>query len=225
MAPPTTSLSIGEPDFRLQAPSLVRSPTAPHPSSSHQTAFAPSFVHTQSYSGSGSTTPSSRLHPSLSQSNLAGGVSPGSAGSSRPLTPNTHPKGHLTVKLMQARNLNIPDSVKETSRPYIVLTFENNEFVSREPIESFDEPATKGVATTNPSAPPTPLGGILGMGSISRAFDMAARSRSAASKVKLQMPGGDRGGATTPKATDEKKEWLSAKPSCRDPLWKHEVTL
>jgi hypothetical protein len=126
---------------------------------------------------------------------------------------------------MQARGLNIPPSSFANARPYVVVTFENNEFVSREPIAA-SEPTTKGVATYTPSAPPTPGGGGLGLGSISRAFDMAARSRSAAGKTKLTLPGSTtKSGATTPTLKQaEKTEWMGT-PSAADPVWKHEVTL
>ena len=48
-------------------------------------------------------------------------------------------KGLLTVKVMEARRLAVIDSTKAHS--YVVLSFENNEFVSREPIG-----ASEGVA-------------------------------------------------------------------------------
>ncbi|TIB99411.1 kinase-like protein [Wallemia mellicola] len=48
-------------------------------------------------------------------------------------------KGLLTVKVMEARRLAVVDSTKAHS--YVVVTFENNEFVSREPIG-----ASEGVA-------------------------------------------------------------------------------
>lgn len=201
----------------MNAPPLRRNPTSPQTGVSHL--HAPPLSTHQSYSGA--STPSSHL----SISSTLESTSISSNASTRPPSPNTHPKGHLTVKLMSARGLNIPTEAMSTSRPYVVVTFENNEFVSREPIESH-EPTTKGVATYTPSAPPTPSSGILGIGSISRAFDMAARSRSAAmmGKTKLTLPGAKDSGATTPKATESRGEWLG-KPSACDPVWKHEVTL
>lgn len=214
---PTTSLSIHPPNFNMNAPPLRRNPTSPT-TNSHPL-LAPSLATNQSYSGA--STPS---HLSISSTLESTSLSPASSSTPRPPSPNTHPKGHLTIKLMSARGLNIPSEAMATSRPYVVVTFENNEFVSREPIESH-EPTTKGVATYTPSAPPTPSSGILGIGSISRAFDMAARSRSAAvmGKTKLTLPG-QKSGATTPKAAESRGEWLG-KPSTCDPVWKHEVTL
>lgn len=141
---------------------------------------------------------------------------------------------------MGGRNLAIPEAVRDTSRPYVVVQFENSEFVSREPIENALEPAAKGSAKYTPSAPPTPVGGgILSMGSISRAFDMAARSRSVGfGRGKLSLPEG-RSGATTPRGEDKKEFFAqgatggmsalssaaAAKPSASEPVWKHEVTL
>lgn len=52
------------------------------------------------------------------------------------------PKGKLSVKLISARHLSTPSSV---SRPYVVVTFDQNEFVSREPIHEEGEEVT-GVA-------------------------------------------------------------------------------
>ncbi|TIA68320.1 hypothetical protein E3P91_04118 [Wallemia ichthyophaga] len=87
--------------------------------------------------------------PHLSSSTTA--TSATTSGASTPLT-NTKPpfksqsskdvlgsKGLLTVKVMEARRLAVVDSTKAHS--YVVVSFENNEFVSREPIG-----ATEGVA-------------------------------------------------------------------------------
>ena len=52
------------------------------------------------------------------------------------------PKGKLFVKLISARHLSAPSSA---SRPYVVVTFDQNEFVSREPIHEEGEEVT-GVA-------------------------------------------------------------------------------
>lgn len=52
------------------------------------------------------------------------------------------PKGKLWVKLIGARHLSSPSSA---SRPYVVVTFDQNEFVSREPVHEEHEEAA-GVA-------------------------------------------------------------------------------
>ncbi|KAK4051080.1 Serine/threonine-protein kinase [Microbotryomycetes sp. JL221] len=48
------------------------------------------------------------------------------------------PKGKLSVKLISARSLSVPSN---ESRPYVVVTFDQNEFVSREPIHEEGEEA------------------------------------------------------------------------------------
>lgn len=52
------------------------------------------------------------------------------------------PRGKLFVKLIAARHLSAPSAA---SRPYVVVTFDQNEFVSREPIHEEGEEAV-GVA-------------------------------------------------------------------------------
>lgn len=73
------------------------------------------------------------------------------------------PKGKLFVKLIAARHLSAPSAA---SRPYVVVTFDQNEFVSREPIHEEGEEAVgvarvKGDASPGASAkgPPSPSNG------------------------------------------------------------------
>lgn len=60
------------------------------------------------------------------------------------------PKGKLFVKLIAARHLSAPSAA---SRPYVVVTFDQNEFVSREPIHEEGEEAV-GVARVKGDASP-----------------------------------------------------------------------
>ena len=53
-------------------------------------------------------------------------------------------KGQIHVKLIQARGLNVPSL---HARPYVVVQFEQNEFVSRDPTDEADK-EVKGVPTT-----------------------------------------------------------------------------
>ncbi|ORY89491.1 kinase-like domain-containing protein [Leucosporidium creatinivorum] len=73
------------------------------------------------------------------------------------------PKGKLFVKLIAARHLSAPSAA---SRPYVVVTFDQNEFVSREPIHEEGEEAVgvarvKGDASPGATAkgPPSPSNG------------------------------------------------------------------
>ncbi|BGP40423.1 Serine/threonine-protein kinase [Rhodotorula kratochvilovae] len=61
-------------------------------------------------------------------------------------TSQSGPKGRLVVKLISARHLSPPSSA---SRPYVVVTFDQNEFVSREPVHEEGEEAI-GVAKPKP---------------------------------------------------------------------------
>ncbi|KAL8281126.1 hypothetical protein RQP46_006484 [Phenoliferia psychrophenolica] len=61
------------------------------------------------------------------------------------------PKGRLAVKLISARHLSCPSAA---SLPYVVVTFDQNEFISREPIHEEGEEAT-GVARSKDEAPPS----------------------------------------------------------------------
>jgi hypothetical protein len=61
------------------------------------------------------------------------------------------PKGRLSVKLISARHLASPSAA---SKPYVVVTFDQNEFISREPIHELGAEIT-GVARDK-SAPDSP---------------------------------------------------------------------
>ena len=52
-------------------------------------------------------------------------------------------RGQLHVKLIQARGLNVHTV---NARPYVVVQFEQNEFVSRDPIHELEK-EVKGTAT------------------------------------------------------------------------------
>ncbi|KAK4704769.1 serine/threonine protein kinase SCH9, partial [Phenoliferia sp. Uapishka_3] len=62
------------------------------------------------------------------------------------------PKGRLAVKLISARHLSCPSA---DSRPYVVVSFDQNEFVSREPIHEEGEEAT-GVAISKENGGSSP---------------------------------------------------------------------
>ncbi|KAG0661387.1 hypothetical protein C6P46_003984 [Rhodotorula mucilaginosa] len=69
--------------------------------------------------------------------------------SARP-TNQSAPRGKLAVKLIEARSLSAPS---RASRPYVVVTFDQNEFVSREPIDELAGDAV-GVAKPRPADAP-----------------------------------------------------------------------
>lgn len=118
-------------------------------------------------------------------------------------------RGTLNVKLIQARGLHV--NTEHEPQPYVVMQFEQNEFVSRTPH-----------TVTNPShvpfttAQPQPVGRTSsggGLGSITRAFaDAMGRGKG-------------KDGARTPKPEEGGAGSWFGKPGPGDPIWKEEVTL
>jgi serine/threonine protein kinase SCH9 len=159
-------------------------------------------------------------------------TSPTPSASSVPST--TSAMGQLHVKLIQARGLNVQSN---QARPYVVVQFEQNEFVSREPT-SESEKEVKGVATNMSRNGSSTALSALGAISIGKAFEAAARARAAVtpsssassgkSSVTLMKftdgateSGGTSGNASSGTATPGVFGGLSA----HNPVWKHEVSL
>ncbi|KAK4684140.1 serine/threonine protein kinase SCH9, partial [Tremellales sp. Uapishka_1] len=127
-------------------------------------------------------------------------------------------RGTLNVKLISARGLAVASATQ--SHPYVVIQFEQNEFVSCPP-HPVSSPAS--VPFTTATAQPVSTPGItrtqsgLGMGTISRAFAEAVGR----GKGRAQA---DTSGAMTPRAEEPAGggSWLG-KPGPGDPVWKEEV--
>ena len=133
-----------------------------------------------------------------------------------------HARGTLNVKLISARGLAVSHSAETQPQPYVVMQFEQNEFVSRPPrpvaspssvpfTTAQAQPMTPGNLTRSSSA--------LAVGTITRAFAEAVGR----GKGKRDMDGS---GAKTPKAEEpvDGGGWLG-KPGPGDPVWKEEVSL
>jgi len=148
---------------------------------------------------------------------------PSHSSSASTATPSSSSKGQIHVKLISARGLNAP-SIK--SRPYVVVVFENNEFVSRDPTDESDK-EVRGVATnlsrTSSSIAISALG-ALGPKTVAQETPTATRRQSPVSssssnsaKSSLSIP--DESGARTP------SNGLLGRRSAQNPVWKHEVSL
>ncbi|WWC71066.1 uncharacterized protein I206_105019 [Kwoniella pini CBS 10737] len=133
------------------------------------------------------------------------------------------PRGTLNVKVISARGLAVTNQPDGSSpQPYVVIQFEQNEYVSCPPHQTTSHSAVPFTHST-----PQPLGtpgnltrstSGLGVGAISRAFaDAVGRSK--------KREGGDGSGAMTPRAEEPSSggSWLG-KPGPGDPIWKEEVT-
>ncbi|OCH92893.1 Pkinase-domain-containing protein [Obba rivulosa] len=189
---PTTSLSLHAPVFNMQQPPPSKrspAPTTPAPSSR-----SPSV---KSSSTNGVSTPTSTVSST--------------SASSASMNPSGPSKGQIHVKLIQARGLNVHYS---TARPYVVVQFEQNEFVGRDPTDETGK-EVKGVATA-----------------LSRNSSSTALSALGAIKDKAvaSRAGSARGsGPSTPSSSFSSGKSLAngvfgSRVSAHNPVWKHEVS-
>ncbi|KAI0307259.1 serine/threonine protein kinase [Multifurca ochricompacta] len=133
-------------------------------------------------------------------------------------------KGQIHVKLISARGLNVPSI---NSRPYVVVVFENNEFVSRDPTDEGDK-EVRGIATNLSRTSSSVAISALALGatvSKAAAQEAALRTRrqspvssssSNSAKSSLSVPGVS--GTRTP------SNGLLGRMSPHNPVWKHEVS-
>ncbi|KZT19285.1 kinase-like protein [Neolentinus lepideus HHB14362 ss-1] len=162
-------------------------------------ASSPASSHKSSASSSNSATLTHALNTSVSST-------PGTANG----TPGGPSKGQIHVKLIQGRGLNIHSP---HSRPYIVVSFEQNEFVSRDPIDE-SEKELKGQAINlsrnSSSVALSALGAI-------NTKDAAKRSSAASGKSTPVPPGPKQ----SPSALASS---LFGRKNAHNPVWKHEVS-
>ncbi|KAF8528809.1 Pkinase-domain-containing protein [Hysterangium stoloniferum] len=142
--------------------------------------------------------------------------------------PSTTPaKGQLHVKLIQARGLNVQSN---QARPYVVVQFEQNEFVSRE-ATSETEKEVKGVPTnTSRNGSSTALS-ALGAVSIGKAFEAAARARAttpsssvSSGKSAIALSKAANFSADSAPTSGTATPSVFGGPSAHNPVWKHEVS-
>lgn len=132
------------------------------------------------------------------------------------------PRGQLHVKLIQARGLNVKSA---QSRPYVVVVYEQNEFISREPTHE-DEKEVRGVpaplSRQNSSSAMTALGGIqmvldkLKPPSNTTSTPTTVSSSAGSEGVSSRSSSGSSGGSKViPKGINDGAR----------PVWKHQVAL
>ena len=142
--------------------------------------------------------------------------------SSSSTSSNSSARGTLSVKLISARGLAVSHAADASPEPYVVIQFEQNEFISRPP-----RPATSAssVPFTTATAQPLTPGNLtrstsgLAVSTITRAFAEAVGR----GKTKKDIDGS---GAQTPKGEEPAggMSWMG-KPGPGDPVWKEEVAL
>ncbi|THV05511.1 kinase-like protein [Dendrothele bispora CBS 962.96] len=124
--------------------------------------------------------------------------------------PTSTSKGQIHVKLIQARGLNVRAT---SARPYVVVQFEQNEFVSRDPTDESDK-EVRGLPTRNSSS-----SAISALGAIESkvaAKDATRRSRSGS---KDTSPASSVGSNKSSNGVG-----LFNRLSAHNPVWKHEVS-
>lgn len=182
---PTTQISLHAPDFSMR--------------NSKKSAQLSDSIQNNSNSPS-SSSPSTRTSSSTAGSSSTTAPHPHTTGTS---------KGQIHVKLISARGLNVTSI---HARPYVVVQFEQNEFVSRDPTDEMDK-EVKGIATA-----------------LSRAS--SSNALSALSAVVVTRPPGKVSAGNSPSSSSKllsnfpsTTQGLFGRLSPHNPVWKHEVSL
>lgn len=128
-------------------------------------------------------------------------------------TPTSGPsKGQIHVKLIQARGLNVPSL---HAKPYVVVQFEQNEFVSRDPTDETDR-EVKGVPTNlSRNSSSNALFALTSIGT-KASLDLAKRSGNATPRPNVPPSPTSLFSPTSP---------LAPPRSAHNPVWKQEVSL
>ena len=134
-------------------------------------------------------------------------------------------RGQIHVKLISARGLNT-SSIH--SRPYVVVVFENNEFVSRDPTDEADK-EVRGVATnlsrTSSSIAISALGAVGSKAAAQLAAQEAALRTRRPSPVSSSSSNSAKSSVSVPGGTRTPSNGLLGRMSTHNPVWKHEVSL
>ena len=127
----------------------------------------------------------------------------------------TSSRGQIHVKLIQARGLNVRTT---SARPYVVVQFEQNEFVGRDPTAETDK-EVKGTPTNfsrnNSSNAISALGAI---GNKAAALDAAKRDKTSTNTSPASS-------VSSGKSIAPLSNGLFGRLFANNPVWKHEVSL
>ncbi len=189
---PTIGLTLHAPNFNMQQP----------PPPKRQQSKQPGSAGSSSSSGSSA--------PVATRRNTNASIANGASSSMQPSGPS---KGQIHVKLIQARGLNVRSSL---SRPYVVVQFEQNEFVSREPTDEGDK-EVKGIPTLSRNPSSTALATLNSLNH--KANGKQANGESARSS-KQPTPSSSLGSGKS-----QLSAMFGSRISAHNPVWKHEVSL
>lgn len=190
LATPGGTLALPTTHLTLHAPEFNM--RQPPPSKQHKASPDKSSTPSSSSASSGSTTYS------------GSGSGPASvAGPS---------KGQIHVKLIQARGLNVRSV---SARPYVVVQFEQNEFVSREPTDEMDK-EVKGT--------PTNLSRNGSSSALSALSAIGSKATLDSSKLAKSV-GGSPLSSSLGNSSLVTPNNLFGRLSAHNPVWKHQVSL
>jgi hypothetical protein len=146
--------------------------------------------------------------------NKSSTASPSTSSQSATSTPAvTSSKGQIHVKLIQARGLSVR---APSARPYVVVQFEQNEFVSRDPTAETDK-EVKGTATNlSRNSSSNAISALGAIGSRSAAMDASRRDKNSTNTSPASSVSSGRSGLSN---------GLFGRLSAHNPMWKHEVSL
>ncbi|KAF8897307.1 kinase-like domain-containing protein [Infundibulicybe gibba] len=169
--------------------------------------------------------------PKKSVSNLS--ATAASASSSNGSAPQANSsKGQIHVKLIQARGLNVRAM---HARPYVVVQFEQNEFVSRDPTDETDK-EVKGTATNlsrNGSSNAVSALGAIGSKAAAAIDAATKRSRGSPNTSPASSISSGKSGAPPPPPpppfllrtnSNGAPPSLFGRINAHNPVWKHEVS-
>ena len=136
----------------------------------------------------------------------------GASHAPQPHAPSATSKGQIHVKLISARGLNV-SSIH--ARPYVVVQFEQSEFVSRDPTEETDK-EVKGTATTQSrTSSSNALTALIAIG-VPRPPGKSTNASPSSS-----LPSSSK----APSPIHPSAQGLFGRMSAHNPVWKHEVSL
>lgn len=210
-ASPTTSLSIHAPVFNSFLPQTNMSLNLPKSKLKNQ----PQQEQEQEQQLDTAPTPSS---------SAASSVSTGRS-SSPTYTTTSSSLGQIHVKLIEARGLNITNA---SARPYVVVQFEQNEFISRDPIAE-GEREVRGVprptmGSRQSSAQNLATAAMNALGAIGNKDQARRKGSNGSNGSSGSSTAASSSSATVVSTTSSTGGGLFGRLS-QNPVWKHEVSL
>ncbi|TFK43174.1 kinase-like domain-containing protein [Crucibulum laeve] len=166
--------------------------------------------------------PGNRVKSSSNMSSTSSSSS-SSSSSSPPATssPANTSKGQLHVKLIQARGLNVRSI---HARPYVVVQFEQNEFVSRDPTDETDKEVKGTAVNVSRNTSSNAISALGAIGSKAAAHEASKRGSKGSKDSSPSSSIGKPSTLASSAAPGGLTNGLFGRLSAHNPVWKHEVS-